>query len=201
MTWLRHVRRAVLTGLTWGVLWAPLGVFTGSIWGPTDLMDEPWIALGAYPGFLCGLVFCAVLAIADGHHRLDELSPSRAGAWGAFSGLLVMALPMTGLLGTPNAEHPFWQWRFVIVAAVIPLSSISALGSVLLARTAHERELGGGLACGFLTRLWRDWRPVRRRRFGLATPASTAPRLGRTARGTAVATSRCGRRRAAAACR
>src|SRR5262245_25830592 len=144
MTWLRHIRRAALTAMTWGVLWAPLGVLTGIIVDPSDSLDEPWIALGAYPGFLCGLVFCAVLAIADGRRRLEALSPSRAGAWGAFSGLLVMALPMTGLLGTPNTEHPFWQWRFVIVAAVILLSSISAFGSVLLVRTAHRRELDDG---------------------------------------------------------
>ena len=142
MTWLRHIRRAILTAITWGVLWAPLGVITGILVDPNDSMDEPWIALGAYPGFLCGLVFCAVLALADGRHRLDELSPSRAGAWGALSGLLVMALPMTGLLGTPNTEHPFWQWRFVIVATVVLLSTISAVVSVLLAKTAHERELG-----------------------------------------------------------
>jgi hypothetical protein len=142
MTWLRHLRRTVLTAITWGMLWAPLGVITGIIGDPNDSMDEPWIALGAYPGFLCGLVFCAVLAIADSRHRLEELSPSRAGAWGALSGLLVMALPMTGLLGTPNTEHPFWQWRLVIVGAVVLLSSISAVGSVLLARTAHKRDLG-----------------------------------------------------------
>jgi hypothetical protein len=45
-----------------------------------------------------------------------------------------MAIPMTGLLGTVNTEHPFWQWRFMIVGAVILLSSISAVGTVLLAR-------------------------------------------------------------------
>jgi hypothetical protein len=144
MTWLGHIRRAFLTALTWGLLWAPLGVITGIIFDPNDSMDEPWIALGAYPGFLCGSVFCALLALADGRRRLAELSPSRAGAWGALAGLLVMALPMTGLLGTPNSEHPFWQWRFMIVAAVILLSSISAVGSVLVARTANKRELHDG---------------------------------------------------------
>ncbi|HSC14725.1 MAG TPA: hypothetical protein VLI71_06380 [Gammaproteobacteria bacterium] len=144
MTWPRHIRRAFLTALTWGVLWAPLGVITGMIWDPNDSMDEPWIALGAYPGFLCGLTFCAMLAIADGRRRLDELSRSRAAAWGALAGLLVMVLPMTGLLGTPNTGHPFWQWRFMIVAAVVLLSSISAVGSVLLARTANKRELRDG---------------------------------------------------------
>jgi|SRR6185503_2824077 len=134
MTWLRHLRRAFLTALTWGVLWAPLGVIVGIVWDPNDTMDEPWIALGAYPGFLCGLVFCAALAIFDGRRRLDDLSPARAGAWGALSGSLVMAIPMTGLLGTANTEHPFWQWRFMLVGAVILLSSISAVGTVLLAR-------------------------------------------------------------------
>src|SRR6188474_844879 len=47
MTWLRHLRRALLTALTWGVLWAPLGVIVGILWDPNDTMDEPWIALGA----------------------------------------------------------------------------------------------------------------------------------------------------------
>ena len=144
MTWLRHLRRALSTAVTWGVLWAPLGVVTGIILDPNDALDEPWIALGAYPGFLCGLVFCAGLALVDGRHRLDELWPSRAAVWGALSGLLVMALPMTGFLGTRNMEHPLWQWRFAIVAAVVLLSSISAVASVLLARTAHKRELRDG---------------------------------------------------------
>ena len=142
MTWLRHIRRAFLTALTWGVLWAPLGVIAGIIWDPNDSMDEPWIAVGAYPGFLCGLVFCLLLAITDGRRRLDELSASRAVAWGALAGLIMMALP--SLLATPNTEHPFWQWRYAIVAAIVLLSSISAAGSVVLARTANKRELHDG---------------------------------------------------------
>jgi hypothetical protein len=148
MAWHRHIRRAFLTALAWGMLWAPLGVITGIVWDPNDAMDEPWIALGAYPGFLCGLVFCSLLALTDHRRRLAELSPARAGAWGALAGLLVMALPMMGLLGTPNTEHPFWQWRFMIVAAVVLLSAVSAAGTVLLARAGHKRELhdGSGVA-------------------------------------------------------
>ena len=138
-TWVRHLRRAVLLALIWAVLWAPLGVLTGILMDPNDTLDEPWPALGAYPGFLCGLVFAVVLAIAARHRRLGELSPSRAGYWGALSGLLVMAPIFSGLLGTPNTEHPLWQGRFLILAAVILLSSISAVASVLVARTAHKR--------------------------------------------------------------
>jgi hypothetical protein len=137
-TWLRHLRRAFFLALTWAVLWAPLGVLTGFIIDPNETLDEPWPALGAYPGFLCGLVFAVVLAIAARHRRLGELSPSRAGSWGALSGLLVMAPIFSGLLGTPNVEHPLWQGRYLILVAVILFSSISAVVSALVARTAGK---------------------------------------------------------------
>jgi hypothetical protein len=138
-TWVRHLRRAFLLALTWAVLWAPLGVLTGIFMDPNDTLDEPWAALGAYPGFLCGLVFAVVLAIAARQCRLGDLSPSRAGSWGALSGLLVMAPVFSGLLGTPNTEHPLWQGRYLILVAVILLSSVSAVASVLVARTASNR--------------------------------------------------------------
>jgi hypothetical protein len=128
-----------LLAVTWAVLWAPFGVLTGYIMDPSDTLDEPWPALGAYPGFLCGLVFAVVLAIAGRQRRLGELSPSRAGSWGALSGLLVMAPIFSGFLGTPNTDHPLWQIRFVILTAVILLSSISAVASVVVARAASGR--------------------------------------------------------------
>lgn len=145
-TWLGRIRRAVLMALTWAVVWAPLGVLIGMIVDPDGSMDEPWVAAGAYPGLLCGVVFSAVLGITDGRRRFDELSLSRVAAWGAVSGLLVIVLPFTGVLGTPNTEHPFWRWRVIIIVAVTLLSSISAVGSVLLARMAKKRELGDGSA-------------------------------------------------------
>jgi hypothetical protein len=140
-TWLRHIRRAFLLALTWAVLWAPLGVLAGMIMDPDGTMDEPWPALGAYPGFLCGLVFCAVLGVIDRQRRLAELSLARVGVWGAVSGLLVMTPLFTGLLGTPNTEHALWHARYIILGAVILLSSVSAIGSVALARMAKKREL------------------------------------------------------------
>jgi hypothetical protein len=138
-TWLRHIRRAFLLALTWAVLWAPLGVLVGIVMDPDGSMEEPWPALGAYPGFLCGIVFSAVLGIIDRRRRLAELSLARVGTWGAVSGLLVMAPLFTGLLGTPNTEHALWQVRFMILVAVILLSSVSAIGSVVLARVVSHR--------------------------------------------------------------
>lgn len=142
MTWLRSVRRAVLIALTWAVAWAPLGVLLGMILDADGSMDEPWVAVGAYPGFLCGLVFFVVLWIADRGRRLDELPLSRVSAYGAMSGLLVIVLPLSGVIGTPNTDHALWRWRLVIMAAVTLLSSGSAVASVLIARMAKKREFG-----------------------------------------------------------
>jgi hypothetical protein len=55
------------------------------------------------------------------------------------SGLLVIVLPFAGVLGAPNTGHPLWQWRVIIIGAVTLLSSVSAVGSVLLARMAKKR--------------------------------------------------------------
>jgi MFS family permease len=127
-------------------LWAPFGVLAGVILDPTGTMDEPWPALGAYPGFLCGIAFSIVLALVARRRGLAELPLSQVAVWGTISGLLVIAPLFTGLLGTPNTEHALWQWRFVILGAVILLSSISAVGSVLVARMINKKPLSGGTA-------------------------------------------------------
>src|SRR3712207_4768270 len=116
-TWLGRIRRAGLLALTWAVVWAPLGVLLGMIMDPDGSMDEPWLAVGAYPGFLCGVVCSAVLEMTAGRRRFAELSLVRVGAWGAASGLLVIVLPLIGVLGTPNTDHALWRWRVIIIGA------------------------------------------------------------------------------------
>lgn len=125
--------------LTWAVIWAPFGPLLGMIVDPDGTMDEPWIAVGALPGFFCGLLFSVVLAITERRRSLHDLSLARVAAWGAAGGLLPMVLN-TGLLGTPNTEHPFWRARYIIIGGVTLLSAASAVGSVLLARWSKKRE-------------------------------------------------------------
>ena len=91
--WLKRPRGAVLVALAWAAAWAPVGVLVGLIVDPDESMDEMWVAIGAYPGFLYGVVFCAVLGVAKGHRRFDELSISRGGTLGVVGGVLVGALP------------------------------------------------------------------------------------------------------------
>ena len=131
--------KVVLMALTWAVAWAPIGVVIGTIVDPRDVMDEPWVAAGVFPGFLCGAIFAALLGIADGHRRLAEWPLARTGARGAMSGLLVGVLPF--VLGTVNTALPLWMWGVVIIGSVTLLSSVSAVGSAALARTGKLEKI------------------------------------------------------------
>jgi len=137
--WLRRIRGAVLMGLTWALVWAPVGVLIGMVVDPDGSMDEPWVAVGAYPGFLGGVVFSAVLGIAARRRRLDELSLPRVAAWGAVAGLLVGALPFA--IGEPTTALPLWLLGGIVMGTTTLLSAVSAAGSLALARRADRREL------------------------------------------------------------
>jgi peptidoglycan/LPS O-acetylase OafA/YrhL len=137
--WLRRIRGAVGMGLTWAVVWGAAAVLIGLLVDPDGSMDEMWVAIGAYPGFLGGVVFSAVLAIAARRRRLDELSLSRVAAWGAGAGLLVGAIPF--VLGDPNTEMPVWLLAGVVIGSITLLSAASAAGSLALARTGERRAL------------------------------------------------------------
>lgn len=136
--WLRRIRGAVGMGLVWAAVWAPAGVVIGLVVDPDGSMDEMWAAVGAYPGFLGGVVFSAVLGVAAGRRRLEQLSLPRVAAWGGAAGLLVGALPFA--LGASTTERPL-RLAVVTVGGIVLLSAASATGSLALARRAQTREL------------------------------------------------------------
>jgi hypothetical protein len=145
--WPGRIGRAVGMGLTWAVVWAPVAVLIGTmIVDPDNSMDEMWVVAGAYPGFLCGVIFSTVVGIAEGRRRFDELSLSRVGAWGAVSGLLVGMLPF--VVGTPNTKLPLWQLGVAVIGSITLLSAVSAVGSALLFRAARERAPAGAEPTG-----------------------------------------------------
>lgn len=136
-TWLRRVRGALVMGVIWAIVWAPVGVLIGLVVDPDGSMDEMWVAIGAYPGFLGGVVFATVLAIAGRGRRFRELSIRRFAAWGAAAGLLVGALPFT--IGDYTGALPLWALGSIVMGTVTVLSAGSAAGSLALARVAERR--------------------------------------------------------------
>ena len=140
-TWLVRIRRTFLLGLAWAAAWAPLGVIVGLIVDADGAMDEPWIAVGAYPGFLCAIVFAALVGLTSRQRPFAALSLTRVAVLGALSGLLVIVPVYTAALGTPNTTHAFYIWRVAIMGVVTLLSTISAVGSAWVARNTKKRAL------------------------------------------------------------
>lgn len=150
--WLRRVRGAVGTGLTWAVAWALVGVLTGIASTllpglPWDsffrIFDAPLPAL-AIPGFLGGLLFAVVLGVAERRRRFDELSLARFAAWGALGGLLLSLVPaalVAAGLATLGPEVRLWPLTAFLSAPLTLLSALSASGSLLLARRGRDRTL------------------------------------------------------------
>lgn len=137
---LRGIGRAAALGLAWAVVWAPIAVVIGTtIVDPDNSMDEMWLTIGAYPGFLCAMIFSALLGIAERGRRLDEVSLVRAAAWGALAGVLVGAFPFT--VGTPTSSVPLWHLGLAIIGSIALMSVLSAVASASLARMVKKRQL------------------------------------------------------------
>jgi hypothetical protein len=141
---MQRARGAIGMAIVWAMIWAPAAVLIGTLVDPDDSMDEMWVAIGAYAGFLGGLAFSIVLGIAARHRRFEELSLPRVTAWGAAAGLMVGSLPF--LLATPEGERPLWPLAFVVVGTITLLSAGSAAASLALARRGERRELLAGPA-------------------------------------------------------
>ena len=126
-----------MLGVLWALAWAPIGVLIGLVVDADGSMDEPWPLVGAYPGFLGGVIFAVVLGIVGRRHRIDELSMPKVAGWGAAAGLMVALIPL--VLGTPAPGLPRWLPVLVVVAITL-MSALSAAGSLALARRAQRRE-------------------------------------------------------------
>ena len=144
-TWLKRIRGALMMGVIWAVAWMPIGLLIGMIIDPDGAMDEPWIAVGTLPGFFAGVCFSVVLGIAARRQRLDEVSVARVARWGMGAGLLLSFLWF--LSGDQDGrEGPLWVLPVVIISALTLLTTVSAAGTLMIARKSTRLELTEGSA-------------------------------------------------------
>lgn len=138
-TWLRRVRGALGIALVWGVGWAAVGSLKAVLVDPKGSMDALWLGppIGIFPGFVGGLIFSVVLAIAAAPRRLHELSLARVAAGGAMVGCLLGCLPLA--INKPPAEFPVWVVAAVVIGSLTLMGAVSAAGSLALARRAKSR--------------------------------------------------------------
>jgi hypothetical protein len=140
--WLRRIRGAVGTGLTWAVAWFGAGMImllgllitTGSTGA-----DVPYpVGFGAF-GFVAGVSFSGVLGLVEGRRRFDEMSLPRFAGWGAAGSFL---LSVTFVLAVALVEDPSFLGNLVVLGPVFAVAGAgSAAGSLALARSVEDREL------------------------------------------------------------
>ena len=151
MKWLRRVRGAIGTGLTWAIGWAAAGISIGVAsllfpdlpWQPFfDVFDAPLPAF-AVPGFFAGLFFSLVVGVAARRRRLEELSLRQIASWGAISGVLLTLFPFVlvavGLASREGSNISTGQILVVLTPPFVLFSIVSATATLLMARSAARR--------------------------------------------------------------
>jgi hypothetical protein len=137
--WLRRIRGALGTGLTWAVAWGGAGtiVMLGFLLRTGSRPDAPFPLVFGVFGFVAGVIFSGVLGLVEGRRRFDQMSLPRFAAWGAAGGFLlaaafVLAVSLTG--------DPAFLWNLVVVGPLFAVAAAgSAAGSLALARRAQDR--------------------------------------------------------------
>ena len=139
-SWLRRIRGAAGMALVWAVTWAAVGALKAMLVDPIGTLGTLWLGppIGVFPGFVGGLLFSALLAIAAGDRRLEDLSVREAGGWGALVGFGLGSLPI--VINQPPPQHPAWLVAAVVVGSMSLLGALSAAGSLALARWSAPRQ-------------------------------------------------------------
>ena len=132
--WLSGVRGTVAMILTWTVGWG-LG-FGGlmELYDPHGQIGDVWPTALAIPGFIGGVVFSALLRIAEGRRSFDEVSLARFATWGVVTGLVLGVLTIPAKVGdvSPGAVG--------MIGIATALSAVAALGSAVFFRLIARQQ-------------------------------------------------------------
>ena len=133
-TLLRRVRGAVGMGSIWALAWFGAGMVLLLVLGP-GAADVPFPLGFGLLGFLAGLTFSGVLALAGRRRSFDQISMARFALWGGVGGLLFgVGFAFTaGVLGAASLSFLEMGPLFALAGAG------SAAGSLAVARRAEDR--------------------------------------------------------------
>jgi hypothetical protein len=118
--------------VTWGAAWSAVGLVPRWVFGFNA--DAPFPLVFGVFGFMAGVTFAVVLALAEGRRRFDQMSLPRFAGWGALGGLLLAAL-------FARAVSLGWGDVLALAPTLAVACAVCASGSLALARRAGSREL------------------------------------------------------------
>jgi hypothetical protein len=133
--WLRRIRGAIGMGVTWGAAWSFAGAILRWVFGVNT--DAPFPLIFGVLGFIAGVTFSGVLALAERRRTFAQMSLPRFAAWGAVGGLLLAAL-------FAKAASLGWGDVLAVAPAFAIACAACASGSLAVARRAVGREVTDG---------------------------------------------------------
>ncbi len=132
--WLSGVRGTVAVILAWTGGWG-LG-FGGlmELYDPHGQIGDVWPTALAIPGFIGGVVFSALLRIAERRHSFDEVPLARMTTWGVVTGLVLGVLTIPAKVGdvSPGAAG--------MIGIASALGAVAGLGSAIVFRLIARRQ-------------------------------------------------------------
>lgn len=97
--WMSGIKGAVVIVVLWIIGW---GLGFGGIMelvDPDGKIQDVWPTLLAIPGLIGGIIFAALMLIAERGHRFDEVSFFRIGLWGGITGIVIGLLTIPAKVG------------------------------------------------------------------------------------------------------
>ena len=97
--WMSGIRGSVLVIVLWIVGW---GLGFGGIMevvDPEGKIQDVWPTLLAVPGFVGGVIFSVLLALAERGRSFDEISFPRFALWGGLTGIVLGLLTIPAEVG------------------------------------------------------------------------------------------------------
>lgn len=126
--WMSGIRGAVLMTVLWVIGW---GLGFGGIMELVDSegkVQDVWLTVLAVPGFIGGVIFSALLLIAERGTSFDKVPLFHFALWGAVTGIVLGLLTIPAEVGDVS---PGWAGMTGIATA---LGIIAGLGSGIFCR-------------------------------------------------------------------
>ena len=98
--WMSGVRGAILMIVLWVIGWGlGFGGIMEAFVDPDGKILDVWPTFLAIPGFIGGVIFSALLLIAERGRSFDEISLVRFPLWGAVTGVVIGLLTIPAEVG------------------------------------------------------------------------------------------------------
>ncbi|HKX82791.1 MAG TPA: hypothetical protein VJL58_01105, partial [Pyrinomonadaceae bacterium] len=127
--WMIGIRGAILMIILWIIGWGlGFGGIMEAFIDPDGRIQDVWPTLLAIPGFIGGIIFSALLLIAERGRSFDEILLFHIALWGALTGIVL------GLLAIPAEVGDVSPGAAGMIGILTALGIVAAIGSAVFFR-------------------------------------------------------------------